>query len=262
MEIIGYIAAVLIGLSLGLVGGGGSILTVPILVYFFRVEPGLATTYSLFVVGITSAIGSITHFKHKNIKLSIALLFGLPSLAAVFIMRRFVMPLIPYHILNIGKVEVTKPVMLMVLFSILMILAAISMITGKTKQLTPASAGYQSPHLVLHGLVIGIITGFVGVGGGFLIIPSLVIFAKMPMKKAVGTSLIIISVSSLFGVIGDMLDKIRIDYTFLAVFSAFAIGGIIVGSLLSKNIQETKLKPAFGWFVLLIGIVILVTEFI
>lgn len=261
MEQLGYFTAILIGLSLGLVGGGGSILTVPVLVYFFNIEPMLATTYSLFVVGITSLAGSISHFKMGNINTKIALLFGVPSLIAVFVMRRFVMPSIPNAILDLGTFQLSKPVLLMTVFSILMIAAAISMIKSRTKVKNLPAEDCSCSKLSVQGAAVGIVTGFVGVGGGFLIIPSLVLFAGLPMKKAVGTSLAIMAISSLLGVTADIATRTDIDYSFLSIFSLLAIMGILIGTFLNKFVDEKKLKPAFGWFVLIVGIVVLTLEF-
>ena len=258
MEIAGYSAAILIGLSLGLIGGGGSILTVPILVYFFMIDPVNATTYSLFVVGLTSSAGAISHFKKGNVNFQIAFLFGIPSLIAIFIMRKWVMPAMPHHLLNIGSFEITKPVLLMLVFAALMLVASISMIR-KQKEVLVSESHLSYTKLVIQSIVVGIITGFVGVGGGFLIIPSLVLFAGLPMKKAVGTSLMVMTISSLLGVLGDVSRHAPINYSFLMLFSAFAIAGIIAGSYLTKYIIDTKLKPAFGWFVLFMGIFVLIT---
>lgn len=258
MEIAGYSAAILIGLSLGLIGGGGSILTVPILVYFFMIDPVNATTYSLFVVGLTSSAGAISHFKKGNVNFQIAFLFGIPSLIAIFIMRKWVMPAMPHHLLNIGSFEITKPVLLMLVFAALMLVASISMIR-KQKEVLVSESHLNYTKLVIQSIVVGIITGFVGVGGGFLIIPSLVLFAGLPMKKAVGTSLMVMTISSLLGVLGDVSRHTPINYSFLMLFSAFAIAGIIAGSYLTKYIIDTKLKPAFGWFVLFMGIFVLIT---
>jgi uncharacterized membrane protein YfcA len=258
VEIAGYVAAILIGLSLGLIGGGGSILTVPILVYFFLIDPVIATTYSLFVVGLTSSAGAISHYRKGNVNFKIAFVFGIPSLIAVFIMRKWVMPAMPHHLLNIGSFEVTKPVLLMLVFAVLMLAASISMIRKKKEVLVSAS-GLSYTKLVIQSIIVGIITGFVGVGGGFLIIPSLVLFAGLPMKKAVGTSLMVMTISSLLGVLGDVSRHAPIDYSFLMQFAAFAIAGIIAGSYLTKYITDNKLKPAFGWFVLLMGIFVLIT---
>ncbi|TSD64074.1 sulfite exporter TauE/SafE family protein [Inquilinus sp. KBS0705] len=258
MEIAGYAAAILIGLSLGLIGGGGSILTVPILVYFFLIDPVIATTYSLFVVGLTSSAGAISHYRKGNVNFKIAFVFGIPSLIAVFIMRKWVMPAMPHHLLNIGSFELTKPVLLMLVFAVLMLTASISMIRKK-KEILVSDSQLSYNKLVIQSIIVGIITGFVGVGGGFLIIPSLVLFAGLSMKKAVGTSLMVMTISSLLGVLGDISRHAPIDYKFLLLFSAFAIAGIITGSYLTKYISETKLKPAFGWFVLLMGIFVLIT---
>jgi uncharacterized membrane protein YfcA len=261
VEIAGYAAAILIGLSLGLIGGGGSILTVPILVYFFLIDPVIATTYSLFVVGLTSSAGAISHYRKGNVNFKIAFVFGIPSLIAVFIMRKWVMPVLPHHLLNMGSFELTKPVLLMLVFAVLMLAASISMIRKK-KEILVSDPLLSYTKLVIQSILVGIITGFVGVGGGFLIIPSLVLFAGLPMKKAVGTSLMVMTISSLLGVMGDVSRHAPIDYKFLLLFSAFAIAGIITGSYLTKYISETKLKPAFGWFVLLMGIFVLITTLI
>lgn len=259
METAGYATAVLIGLSLGLIGGGGSILTVPILVYFFHIGPVLATTYSLFVVGLTSSAGAIGHYWKGNLNLNIALLFGIPSLVAVFIMRKWVMPAVPLHLLSFGYFELTKGVLLMLVFALLMLAASVSMIRKKdTDKKSNELSAISYPKLIVQSIIVGIITGFVGVGGGFLIIPSLVLFAGLLMKKAVGTSLMVMTISSLLGVLGDISSHAPIHYPFILLFSAFAIAGIIVGSYLTKYIADTKLKPAFGWFVLLMGMFVLI----
>ena len=261
METAGYLFALSIGLSLGLIGGGGSILTVPILVYFFTVNPVLATTYSLFIVGITSAAGAVSHYQKGNINFRVALLFGLPSLAAVFSMRKWVMPAVPHHLFWIAGIEVTKPVLLMTMFAVLMLTASLSMLLKRNKPVGNGPRPIIYSRLIMQGIIVGIITGFVGVGGGFLIIPSLVLFAGLPMKKAVGTSLMIMTISSLLGVLGDVSDHVSIDYRFLLSFSAVAVAGIVTGSHLTKYVRDEKLKPAFGWFVLAMGIFVLITTF-
>lgn len=252
MEIAGYLASVLIGLSLGLVGGGGSILTIPILVYFFHIDPVLATTYSLIIVGISSFAGSFSHYKKNNINFKTALIFGIPSLIAVFTMRKWVMSAMPQHLLQIGKFELTKPILLMLIFAMIMLAASFSMLKKDKTVTKTIHTSYTK--LVLQSIIIGVITGFVGVGGGFLIIPSLVLFAGLPMKKAVGTSLMIMTISSSLGVLGDISQHININYTFLITFTAFAIFGIFVGSYFSNYISDAKLKPVFGWLVLAMGL--------
>lgn len=259
MEVVGYIASVFIGLSLGLIGGGGSILTVPILVYFFRIDPLIATTYSLFIVGLTSAVGAGSHFRKGNVHFKTAFIFGIPSLAAVFIMRKWIMPGIPDHLLNMGGVVLTKSMLLMLVFAILMVFASISMIIRNKEKINSNMPSLQYPRLMVQGTMVGIITGFVGVGGGFLIIPSLVLFGGLSMKKAVGTSLMVMTISSLLGLLGDISREVPFNYTFLIVFSLFAVAGIIGGSYLTKYTNDARLKPVFGWFVLVMGIFVLIT---
>ncbi len=263
MEIIGYLASIVMGLTLGIIGGGGSILTVPILVYLFDVDPVLSTAYSLFVVGITSVVGSFSHFKSGNVHIKTALIFGAPSIAAVYSVRKFVIPNIPDPLFSVNSFEVSKSLTVLILFAVLMLLASITMIikprVDKEKKET---IHYNYPIIFLEGIVIGGITGLVGAGGGFLIIPALVLLTGLPMKQAVGTSLIIISLKSLIGFTGDLEGNLPIDYQFMFVFSSFAMLGIIVGSYLTRYIANERLKPAFGWFVMIMGLFILGKELI
>lgn len=276
MEILGYIGAVLMGLSLGLIGGGGSILTVPILVYLFQVDAVLATAYSLFIVGLTSLVGSFSHIKLGNIHWRTAIVFGIPSIISVFLTRSFLVPRIPDPIMTFGQnasggatFVLTKSVGLLLLFAVIMVMAAYSMIKPSKKASADQSTVVESdgqqpkfnyPLILSEGAIVGVVTGLVGAGGGFLIIPALVLLAKLPMKQAVGTSLMIIAAKSLIGFVGDMRGNEVIDWSFLAVFSSIAVVGILIGSLLSKRIPGEKLKPAFGWFVLVMGTYIIIKE--
>lgn len=258
MEIIGYLGAVLMGMSLGLIGGGGSILTVPILVYLFNVNAELSTAYSLFIVGLTSLFGSFSHMKMGNIHWRTAIVFGIPSIISVYITRHFIVPAIP-DVLLTTPFELDKDMGILVLFAIIMVLASYSMIKkGKPKAQEEGEVSYNYPLILVEGAVVGLVTGLVGAGGGFLIIPALVILAKLPMKQAVGTSLIIIASKSLLGFLGDLGRGQLIDWSFLLVFSSIAVVGIFLGAFLSKKISGDKLKPAFGWFVLIMGIYIIV----
>jgi len=262
MEIFGYIGAVLMGLSLGLIGGGGSILTVPILVYLFSVDAVLATAYSLFIVGLTSLVGSVSHMRLGNIHWRTAIVFGIPSILAVYATRAWLVPALPDPLFSVGSTLVTKSLGMLIFFALLMVAAAYSMIR-KSKKASDTNAGevkFNYPLILGEGVVVGTITGLVGAGGGFLIIPALVLLAKLPMKQAVGTSLIIIAAKSLIGFTGDLKGEEIIDWNFLLIFSAIAIVGIIAGSFLSKRIPNEKLKPAFGWFVLVVGIYIIGKE--
>lgn len=260
MEIIGYIGAILMGLSLGLIGGGGSILTVPILVYLFQLDPVLSTAYSLFIVGLTSLVGSFSHMRMGNIDFRTAVVFGLPSILSVYLTRLYLVPAIPDQLFILRGFEITKPLGLLLLFAIIMLLASWSMIRPQKAKEPTAKKGYNYPLILIEGVVVGGVTGLVGAGGGFLIIPALVLFAGLEMKKAVGTSLIIIAAKSLIGFTGDLQGSMEIDWNFLLIFSSIAVIGIILGSLLSKSIPNEKLKPAFGWFVLVMGIYIIIKE--
>jgi uncharacterized protein len=261
MEIAGYIASVFIGISLGLIGGGGSILTVPVLVYLFGVDPVLATAYSLFIVGSTSLVGVFPKYKQGLVNLKTALIFGAPAIAAVYATRAFLVPLIPKEVFTAGSFIVTKSILMMILFAVLMVFASISMIREK-KQTNGTSNGEQKfnyPMILLEGAVVGVLTGLVGAGGGFLIIPALVLFSKLPMKQAVGTSLLIIAAKSLIGFTGD-LSHYQINWKLLLIVTALAIVGILIGNKLSHKIPGEKLKKGFGWFVLVMGIYIIVKE--
>ena len=262
MEIIGYLASLIIGVSLGLIGGGGSILTVPVLVYLFGVNPVTATAYSLFIVGATSLVGVFPKYKSGEVNLKTALIFGIPSIAAVYATRAFIVPAIPSEVFSVGDFVVTKSLLMMILFAILMVFASVSMIRNKKNGNSKEEIGEQKfnyPMILLEGAVVGVLTGLVGAGGGFLIIPALVLLSKLPMKQAVGTSLLIIAAKSLIGFTGD-LGKTQMDWTLLLSVSALAIGGIFVGNVLSKKVSADSLKKGFGWFVLVMGIYIIIKE--
>ncbi len=265
MEIVGFALAALVGISLGLIGGGGSILTVPILVYVMGVSPILATSYSLFIVGSTSMVGAFNNWRKGFVQIKTALLFGISSITTVFITRKFIIPAIPKLIVTIGGFDITENILTMLLFAILMLVASIAMIKNGNKiEAAPSTDKLTAkkinlPKLLLYGIAIGLATGLLGAGGGFLLIPTLVLLVGLPMKEAVGTSLLIIALNSLIGFTGD-LGHFIMDWNFLAKITAIAISGIFVGGYLNKKIDGSKLKKSFGWFVLVMGIYILIKE--
>jgi uncharacterized membrane protein YfcA len=261
ITIIGFAAAIIIGVSLGLIGGGGSILTVPVLVYILDVDPVLATAYSLFVVGSTSLVGAGTFMKKGLVNYKTAIVFAIPSFIAVFLTRKFLVPWLPDPLFSLGEIAITKNVGIMVFFALIMLAASISMITGKKCKDCDESEEikFNYPMIAIEGSVVGVITGIVGAGGGFLIIPALVILARLPMKMAVGTSLLIIAAKSLIGFLGDISTQ-TIDWKMLLIFTGLSIVGIFIGSALSKKINEKVLKTGFGWFVLVMGIYIIGKE--
>lgn len=261
MDIAGYLASVFIGISLGLIGGGGSILTVPVLVYLFSVDAVLATAYSLFIVGTTSVVGSFSYFKKGLVNVNTAVVFGIPSIISVFLTRAYILPAIPNEIFSIGNFTVTKSILLMLLFAVLMVFASYKMIKKSTNYDGDDRHIHEQnyPLSFLQGTFVGLVTGLIGAGGGFLIIPALVNLLKLPMKTAIGTSLIIISINSITGFLFS-LHRTVVDWQFLLSISGIAVLGILIGSYISTKIDGKKLKPAFGWFVLVMGIYIIIKE--
>ena len=260
IQILGYVGALLIGVVLGLIGGGGSILTVPILVYLLTINPVTATAYSLFVVGVSSLVGAVRNIQKGLVDFKTAIVFAIPAFIAVYISRKYVVPAIPETLCTVNDFIVTKNIAIMVFFAIIMLLASFSMILERKKRETTAEKQtFNYPLILVEGFVVGIVTGIVGAGGGFLIIPALVLLAKLPMKKAVATSLLIIAVKSLIGFIGD-IENLPIDWKFLLSFTSLSVVGIFLGMYLSNFIEGKKLKKGFGWFVLFMGLYIIIKE--
>lgn len=258
IQILGYVGALIVGLVLGLIGGGGSILTVPLLVYLLGYNPIVATAYSLFVVGASSMVGTYQKYKKGLVDFKTGLAFSFPSFIAVYLSRRYFVPGIPETFFKIGNFTVTKGMGIMIFFAIIMIFASISMIRkGKPQNISSINQPYYKTFI--QGIVIGTITGIIGAGGGFLYVPALVIWANIPMKKAVGTSLIIVTINSLIGFLGDV-QTLDIEWVFLLTFTAISIVGIIIGVFLSKFISSEKLKKSFGFFVLIMAAYIIYKE--
>lgn len=260
MIIAGYIAAVLIGISLGLIGGGGSILTIPVLVYLFGVQPIAATGYSLFIVGSSSFIGAIKNYRKGLVNVPTAIYFSIASTITVMITRKFLLHIIPDQLFTIGSWVITKSLFTMLLFAVVMIIAATKMINSKEPEAC-ATLEYKPvfTKILPAGLGIGLLTGLLGAGGGFLIIPALIFHFHLPVKKAIGTSLMIISINSLIGFAGDIFHT-TVNWNLLLPITAVAAVGIFIGTKLGEKIQGEKLKKGFGWFVLIMGIYVLIKE--
>ena len=259
-EIIGYAASVLIGVVLGLLGGGGSILSIPILVYLFGVDPVRASAYSLFIVGVTSLAGAIPKYRRQLVNLRTGILFGIPSIICIFLTRFLIVPAIPELVFEIGSVAVTKRMLILGVFAVLMVAASITMIRGNT-ELTSNNRRFRTVLVILEGMVIGSLTGLVGAGGGFLIIPALVLLTGLRFKTAVGTSLFIIAINSLVGFAGD-LAHYEMDWTLLLTLSALAISGILIGNKLTGKVSGVTLRKSFGWFTLVTGCYMIAREFL
>ncbi len=257
MDLLGYFGALCIGLILGLTGGGGSVLTVPILVYLFHLNPTIATGYSLFIVGTTSIFGATQNYFKNLVDIQKGFLFAIPSFIGVYLTRRYIIPILPQEI-TFANISLTKGTFLMLLFALVMFFAGVSMLK-KRKKKQPEEVVINTYLLLFQTFLIGILIGLIGAGGGFLIIPSLVLFAHLPMKKAIGTSLFIIAMNSLIGFIGD-IQNLNIDWTFLLRFTSLSIIGIFIGGFLGKFLNNTQLKKGFGYFVIIMSIVIFINE--
>lgn len=246
MLALGYALAALVGLSLGMLGGGGSILTVPIFVYVLGFDPKLAIAMSLPVVGGASLVGAISHWKAGNVRLSTAALFGVIAMAGAYAGARLA-------VLVSGRFQ-------LVLLAVVMVAAAISMFRSarrdRQEQSPPDPRPMSLGLLVPVALSVGLLTGIVGIGGGFLIVPALVVLARVPMKQAVGTSLLVIAMNSLSGFAG-YLGTVSLPWNFMLIFMAIAAAGILVGTRLVRYVSQSALKQGFSIFLILVGAFIL-----
>jgi hypothetical protein len=255
----GYMGAAMIGITLGLTGGGGSILTMPVLVYLFGISPVLAAAYSLFIVGASSLVGAAGKIRQQLVSYQSVLYFGLPSLLAVFATRKWLMPALPEVFFTWGHFTVTKGGSTLVLFSVLMIMAGIGMIRNKETVVADETVRIHPLRIGVQGVATGLITGLVGAGGGFLIVPALVWMLRLPVKTAIGSSLLIIAINSLAGFAGDMMNY-TIEWPLVLTVAGIAIAGIFIGNRLQGLIPPGHLKKGFGWFVLVMGIYIVIKE--
>lgn len=243
--------AVLVGLALGLLGGGGSILTLPILQYVVGLEAHEAIAASLFVVGMTSLAAIIPHARAGRVHVKVGLIFGAASMVGAYSAGRFA-KLIP-------------PGILLVLFAVMMVITAVMMLRPKRADAVLESVGgirftpRQLTKIALEGLVVGAITGLVGAGGGFLVVPALVILGGLPMRIAVGTSLMVIAMKSFAGFAGHA-SAVTLDWPLMLGITAAALVGSVFGAKLAGLVDPTKLRRGFGWFVVVMGAFMLTQE--
>ncbi len=261
IEFLGYTSALIIGVSLGLIGGGGSILAVPVLAYLFYIDEKTATAYSLFIVGFSALVGGLKQYLKGYVDWKTAVVFGIPAIIGVSIIRKFVIPILPNTFFSINDFEFTRRMAMFGLFAVLMIPAGLSMLKSEKTASKSDVVKYNYPLILIEGILVGAITGLIGAGGGFLIIPALVILANIEIKRAIGTSLIIIAVKSLSGFfIGDAF-SMDIDWAFLFTFTVVSLIGIFIGSHLSSYIKGQKLKKGFGYFIFVMAVFIFYMEF-
>ena len=261
LHIFGYISALIIGVSLGLIGGGGSILAVPVLAYLFSINEKAATAYSLFIVGASALLGGWKQHLKGFVDWKTAVVFGIPAIIGVTVVRHYVVPAMPNVLFEFQGFEFTRRMAMFGLFAVLMVPAAYSMLKKQKVKEVTGEVNYNYALILAEGLIVGGITGMIGAGGGFLIIPALVILANVEMKVAVGTSLIIIAIKSLMGFfLGDAL-TMEIDWKFLGLFTGLSFIGIFIGSYLSNFIDGNKLKKGFGYFILVMAAFIFYMEF-
>ncbi len=265
IEAFGYFFEVLIGIILGVIGGGGSILAVPIFTYLFMIDEKLATGYSLFVVGCSALVGGFKQHQKGTVDFRIALIFGLPAILSVTAVRLFLIPIIPEELFAIGDVVISRRMGILGGFAVVMIPAALSMFKRPKKNIEKGNLKivvFNYPLILIVGVLIGSITGLVGAGGGFLIIPALVLFANIDIKTAIGTSLTIVTLKSLIGfLLGDAL-VVNIDWGFLLPFTCLAIFGVFIGNYLGSYFDNSKLRKIFGYFIFVMAGFIIYMEFI
>jgi uncharacterized membrane protein YfcA len=260
MTLPGALAMVAVGLTLGLIGGGGSILTVPILVYILGIAATEAMGFSLFIVGATSCAGAVAHAARGNVSLRIAATFAGPSLVAAYLVRRWLVPAIPRTI-ALGGWSARRDDVLMMGFALVMAAAATAMIRTRRSELEPFDPPRPAMLAPLGGFV-GAVAGLFGAGGGFLIVPALVLVADLPMALAIGTSLAIITTQSLAGFVGVVQTAARIDWPLLLALTALALSGMAGGLALGRRVSGASLRAGFGWFVLAMSGLIAAAELV
>ena len=259
-EFLGYFSALCIGLIFGLIGAGGSILAVPVFAYLFGYDEKTATAYSLFVVGSTAVVGAFR--QHIKQYVHWKLVFGLPAVIAVSLTRRFLIPALPEIVFQWEQIFLSRRMFIFGLFAALMIPTAMHMLRSSKQLVATTGKNLNIPLIFVQGSFIGGLTGLVGVGGGFLIIPALIYLTGIDMKSVVGTSMAIIAFNALIGFfLGDAM-TLTVEWSFLTGFTAVALGGLLIGIYLSNFVNALRLKMVFGCFVVLMACFIFIMEFV
>lgn len=268
MFTVASLCALLIGLTLGIFGAGGSILTVPVLHYLVGLDALAATSTSLIIVGVTALAAAILYAKQGKVHLPSGLAFAIPSIAGMALVRTLVMPQLPQQI-SLFDLAIDRDLLIIIPFSVVMLAAALAMVRNSSKRLTQQPEPNTMPDTrsrpqmipaILSGFIVGGISGFVGAGGGFMVIPALHLLLQLPMSSAVGTSLMVIAINSSSGAISDYLAGSPANYSLAALMSLLSLAGMLAGVKFSKRIDGAKLKRSFGYFLVAMAVVILLKE--
>ncbi|MBK8954076.1 MAG: sulfite exporter TauE/SafE family protein [Saprospiraceae bacterium] len=259
--ILAFISAILIGLSLGILGAGGAILTIPVFVYILQVNAIDAITCSLFVVCLTSLTTAIQYYKNKQVHYKAILSFGLPSLASVWFFRSIVLPAIPDPFIDFDGFEMSKSSTLLVVFALLMYVVAYKMLKKNSRTASiEKNPKNQQLSFILHGLFVGALTGLLGAGGGFLIVPALVLLLDLEFKIAVGSSLCIIFLNTTMGLLAKTEMLFQLDWQTLLSFTMITVLASLIGVKISDKFSSAKLKRAFGFILIFVATFMLYEE--
>ena len=259
MEIVGYALLVGVGLLLGVMGGGGSILSVPILVYLFSLDIVAASSYSLFIVGTTSAVGTALKRQDRFVDIPATIELGIPSLLAAFCTRKWIVCTLPDILFMFDTTPITKRAFLLTIFATVLVLSSVMVIHGTNIGNHESFARRNRLALILAGFCVGLLCGLAGAGGGFLILPALMLFGRLPFNLAVGSALPIIATNSLAGFLGSASSH-PVNWYFLASISILAVVGIFIGNHIASRFSPYVLKRIFGWLSLILGVWILLKE--
>jgi uncharacterized membrane protein YfcA len=258
MELLGYVAMMCVGLILGLLGSGGSMLAIPVLIYIFSMDIESASSYSLFLVGVTSLTGAALRQKEQLLSLRAGLLFGLPSILTTFMTRKWLLPVLPESFASWGTFQLMKEDALVITLALMMIGSSVMM--WRSVSTTAPGEKFNHLRLILAGLVVGMLGGLVGVGGGFLILPALIFFAGIPIRTAVGTTLLIIACNSLLGFCGDILNH-AVNWYFLLTITGLSVGGLLFGEWVHQRLSAPfRGHTALAWVMMLTGVSMIVKQ--
>jgi len=256
--VISIVASSIIGIAIGLLGAGGSILVMPVLVYVLGISPLIATTYSLGIVGISSAIAAIRNAREQQTNWKVLFTFAIPAIISIMIMRAYIMPALP-KVLELGMIHISIESLSMIILSLLMLISAQRMMSSKVLQSHDIQE-ISLMALMFTGLMIGVLTGFTGIGGGVLIVPAMILIGHMNVKEAAFTSMILIAMNTLPGLLVDIMNGKNLEWGLFTLLTNASVFGGYVGIMLSKRIRQDLLRISFGIIIALLALFILIKE--